>query len=127
MLIPILLLALLQTAQPDTTSPNTRKHTKRQAIFPGFRLDTNFRSLLEPDPSVYAVVPAWLRSKKTGQPVYIIDGKVATAAQMKSLTRSNVSSVNRIEGKTAEPMYGKVAQHGIVAITTKSALLPKTD
>ena len=111
--------------RPDTTAPNRTPRLPKQAILPGYSLDTSFNSLAKPDPAVYRVVPKWLRAKATGKPVYVIDGQVARASQLKYLKASAVESVNVIDGKLAVSLYGPVAREGVVAITTKSALLPR--
>lgn len=111
--------------RPDTTLPKTARWRPVQAILPGFSLDTSLTSLTKPDPAVYQVVPAWLQAKAAGRPVYVIDGKTATASQLKGLQANMVESVQVIEGNRAAALYGSVAREGVVAITTKAALLPR--
>lgn len=113
------------SAHPDTTRPKQLTRLPRQAILPGPALDTTFSALTKPDPAVYQVVPKWLRAKATGNPVYVIDGQVAKASQLKNLKATAVESVMVIDGKRAMALYGSVAREGVVAITTKAALRPR--
>ncbi len=109
----------------DTTAPRQTNQRPVQAILPGYSLDTAVSSLTKPDPAVYAIVPKWLRAKAAGKPVYVIDGQVAQVNQLKGLKTSAVESVQVIPGKRAVGLYGSVARDGVVAITTKAALMPR--
>jgi len=92
---------------------------------PGTRLDTNFRTIPAQSPAVGKAAPAWLRAKATGSPMYMVNGKAATAAQLKALRQRDVASVKVLEGSKAATFYGKNARNGIVIITTKSGITHK--
>lgn len=117
--------------KPDTLPRRAIQQTKgisRQApapmIMPGTRLDRRFNELPAQSPAVGKAVPAWLRAKFHGSPMYIVDGKGATASQLKALSQQNVVSVNVLEGSRAVGLYGKNARNGMVIITTKKGLRP---
>ena len=93
-------------------------------ILPGVRLDKRFNKLPAQSPAVGKAAPAWLLAKVSGLPMYIINGKGATAAQLRSLTQQEVASVNVLEGSRAVALYGKNARNGMVLITTKKGLRP---
>lgn len=93
-------------------------------IMPGVRLDSNFNALPAQSPAVSQAAPAWLRAKGSGSPVYIVNGKVATVAQLKALRQIDVASVNVLDGSRAATLYGKNARHGMVIVTTKAGLAP---
>lgn len=93
-------------------------------IMPGTQLDTNFNALPLQRPAVAKAAPAWLRAKAGGSPVYIVNGKVATVAQLKALRQTDVASVNVLDGSRAATLYGKNARHGMVIVTTKAGLAP---
>lgn len=93
-------------------------------IMPGTRLDTNFRTIPAQSPAVGKAAPAWLRSKATGSPMYVINGKVATVAQLKALRQTDVASVRVLDGSRAVTLYGKNARNGMVIVTTKAELAP---
>ena len=120
-------LAGCPTARPDTTRPAPTYRRPVQVILPGHPLDTAAGSLDKPDPAVYRVAPKWLRAKAPGKPVYVIDGQVATVNQLKNLKVSAVASIEVMPGKRAVVRYGSVARDGMVAITTKAALLPRSN
>lgn len=93
-------------------------------IMPGTRLDTNFRTIPPQSPAVGKAAPAWLRAKVSGSPMYIVNGKVATIAQLKALCQTDVASVNVLDGSRAVTLYGKDARHGMVIVTTKVVVAP---
>lgn len=113
------------TVRPDTTRPTPDYRRPVQVILPGYPLDTAVSNLAKPNPAVYRIVPKWLRAKAPGKPVYVIDGQTATVSQLKKLKASAVASVEVMPGKRAVVRYGSVAREGMVAITTKAALLPR--
>ena len=121
----------LHVAMPDTL-PNKAlaqaKPTSRQApapmIMPGTRLDKRFNALPAQSPAVGKAAPAWLRANLGGWPMYVVNGKGATVAQMKTLRRTDVASVHVLEGSRAATLYGKNARHGMVIVTTKKGLFP---
>lgn len=94
-------------------------------IMPGTRLDTNFNALPAQSLSVGKAAPAWLRAKTSRSPMYIVNGKVATVAQLKALRQTDVASVNVLDGSRAATLYGKNARHGMVIVTTKAGLTPE--
>lgn len=115
--------------EPDTLPRRETQQTKtisRQApalmIMPGTRLDKRFNGLPAQSPAVGKAAPAWLQAKVSGSPMYIVNGKGATAAQLRSLTQQEVASVNVLEGSRAVALYGKNARNGMVLITTKKGL-----
>ncbi len=54
--------------------------------------------------------------------MYVIDGKSATAAQLKAIRQLDVASVNVLDGDRATALYGKNARDGLVIITTRKAV-----
>ncbi|MCB0373490.1 MAG: M56 family peptidase, partial [Muricauda sp.] len=54
-----------------------------------------------------------------GEPLYFIDGKKATAKEVRSLTPASIESMNVYKGDKATKKYGKKAKNGVVEITTK--------
>lgn len=91
-------------------------------IMPGTRLDTNFNALPAQSPAVGQAAPAWLRAKAVGLPMYVVDGKVATAAQLRALHQRDVASIHRLDGSRAKQLYGKNARNGLVLVTTKKGI-----
>ncbi|WP_155296223.1 hypothetical protein [Spirosoma rigui] len=91
-------------------------------IMPGVQLNTSFSTLPAQSPSVGKAAPAWLRTKTSGSPMYVIDGKSATAAQLKAIRQLDVASVNVLDGDRATALYGKNARDGLVIITTRKAV-----
>ncbi|NJB37429.1 M56 family metallopeptidase [Croceivirga sp. JEA036] len=53
------------------------------------------------------------------EPLYYIDGKVATKKQIDKLSPDLIKSVNVLKGEKAVEKYGEKAQHGVIEITTK--------
>jgi hypothetical protein len=90
-------------------------------IMPGVRLDTAFNALPVQNPTVGKAAPAWLRAKFSGSPMYVVDGKSATAAQLKTMRQADVASVKVLDGSRAAALYGKNARSGMVIITTRKA------
>jgi hypothetical protein len=111
---------LRATQQPRTIS----RQAPTPMIMPGVRLDKRFNELPAQSPAVGKAAPAWLRAKVSGLPMYIVNGKGATAAQLRSLTKQEVASVNVLEGSRAVALYGKNVQNSMVLITTKRGLKP---
>lgn len=93
-------------------------------IMPGVRLDSNFNALPAQSPAVSQAAPAWLRAKAGGSPMYVINGKAATVAQLKALRQTDVASVKVVDGGRTTTLYGKNARHGMVIVTTKAGLAP---
>lgn len=109
------------TPVPKQANPNSRL-APAPMIMPGVRLDTNFNALPAQSPAVGRAAPAWLRDKASGSPMYVVDGKLATASQLRTMRKTDVASVNALEGNRAATFYGKNARNGVVIITTKKAI-----
>ncbi|QJW87902.1 hypothetical protein HNV11_00195 [Spirosoma taeanense] len=125
--------SLMNYASADTTLPprSAAKTVSRQAhapiILPGTRLDTSFSKLPAQSPAVGKAAPVWLRSKVKGSPMYIVDGKAATAKQLCLLKQREIASVNVLDGLKAAQLYGRNARNGMVIITTKAGIRPKNE
>ncbi|MET1260123.1 M56 family metallopeptidase [Flagellimonas sp. DF-77] len=52
-------------------------------------------------------------------PLYVIDGKVASAKKVKKLSPSKIATINVLKGEAADKKYGAKAANGVVEITTK--------
>lgn len=124
--------ALFDTSvKSDTLLHKATHETKgisRQApapmIMPGVRLDKHFNVLPAQSPAVGQAGAAWPTAKVGGSPMYVVDGKGATAGQLKALSQQDVVSVSLLEGSRAVALYGKNARNGMVVITTKKGLRP---
>jgi hypothetical protein len=122
-----------QSAVADTVVPGkSRVHKNivptrgvKPIILPGTMLDTTFSSLPAQSPTIGKAVPGWLRANVQGSPLYVIDGKSATANQLRTLRQKDVVSTYQLEGSKAQNMYGKNARNGVFIITTKSGVAPK--
>jgi hypothetical protein len=122
-----------RSAVTDTVIPSkSRVHKNivptrgiKPIILPGTMLDTTFSSLPAQSPAVGKAVPGWLRTNVQGSPLYVIDGKSATASQLRTLREKDVVSTYQLEGRQAQNMYGKNARNGVFIITTKSGVAPK--
>ncbi len=55
-------------------------------------------------------------------PIYVIDGKVSTAAYAKSINPSQIKSVNVLKGAGATAIYGPSGANGAIIITLKKGL-----
>ncbi|WP_461050531.1 hypothetical protein [Spirosoma arcticum] len=108
------------TQQPKTIS----RQAPAPIIMPGTRLDKRFNELPAQSPAVGKAAPAWLRAKFRGSPMYVVNGKGATAGQLRALSQQNVASVSVLEGSRAVALYGKNVRNGMVLITTKIGLRP---
>ena len=110
------------TTLPDYLARSEKSITRQvpsRATMPGNRLDTNFNAFPVQSHSVSQAAPLWLRKKGNGSPTYVIDGKMATAGQLRKLRQSEVASINVLDGAKAASLYGKNTQNGMVIITTK--------
>ncbi|MDB5241943.1 MAG: hypothetical protein JWP57_2568 [Spirosoma sp.] len=121
----------IHIAQSDTLpakSAQSAKATSRLTpplmILPGTRLDTSFNALPAQSQTVGKAAPTWLRAKAAGSPMYVVNGKAATAEQLRTLRRADVSSIQVLDGSKAKQLYGKNARNGLVMVTTKKALAP---
>lgn len=112
--------------RPDTVRPERHsREARKPMILPGSRLDTHFRTLPTQPASVDKVAPVWLKAKANGSSLYVIDGKPATASQLKNLHQSDVLSVEVLNGAKAANLYGSNARQGLVIITTKAGMNSK--
>jgi TonB-dependent Receptor Plug Domain len=109
------------TPVPKQVNPNSRL-APAPMIMPGVRLDTNFNALPVQSPAVGRAAPAWLRDTATGSPMYIIDGRSATVSQLRTIRKTDVASINVLDGGRAAELYGKNARNGMVIITTRKAV-----
>ena len=55
-------------------------------------------------------------------PLYVIDGKIASAEEIKNLNSSDVISIDVLKDASATALYGSLAANGAIIITTKKAL-----
>ena len=55
-----------------------------------------------------------------GDPLYVINGKEATAKEVKKLSPNEIKTVEVSKGKSAKRKYGRKAKNGVVEFTTKS-------
>jgi TonB-dependent SusC/RagA subfamily outer membrane receptor len=56
------------------------------------------------------------------QPLYIIDGEIATVATFTNLNPADIISMDVVKDAKATPLYGIKAANGVIIITTKKAL-----
>ena len=61
-------------------------------------------------------------STEASNPLYIIDGKIATADDIKNLNSADVISIDVLKDASATTLYGSKASNGVIIITTKKAL-----
>lgn len=73
-------------------------------------------------PTVAAVSPAMTQVPL----LYVVDGVRLQRDQVPALTGDEVASVQVVKGRQALRMYGPDASYGVVVITTKAALAPRT-
>ncbi|MBX2876810.1 MAG: TonB family protein [Saprospiraceae bacterium] len=52
-------------------------------------------------------------------PLYIIDGKVATKAEMETLNPDGIERIDVLKGESATALYGESGENGVVKITLK--------
>jgi hypothetical protein len=90
------------------------------AIIPDGPLDAANSNFPKQDSAVLKAAPDWLKSQVTGQPTIVIDGSVATVAQVKKLKKAEVSTVTPIDAKRAVTMYGPNASRGLLILVTKA-------
>ena len=58
--------------------------------------------------------------------LYVVDGVRLQRDQVPSLTDEQISAVRVIKGRAALKLYGPDASYGVVEITTKAGLLPRS-
>ena len=61
-------------------------------------------------------------SIEASNPLYVIDGKIASAEEIKNLNSSDVISIDVLKDAAATAIYGSRAANGVIIITTKKAL-----
>jgi hypothetical protein len=58
--------------------------------------------------------------------LYVVDGIRLQRDQVPSLTNDQIAAVHVLKGRAALKQYGPDASYGVVVITTKSALTPRS-
>lgn len=111
---------LFAQGQPPKAGTAPARTPPAPATLPGTSLDPRFRRLPAQSVSVRRAAPAWLRAKASGSPAYIVDGQMATAAQLRQLRPEHVASVNVLDSAKAVRLYGANARDGLVLVTTKT-------
>jgi hypothetical protein len=74
-----------------------------------------------PQPAENEGVTISLQSAAQNPPIYFLDGKEITAAEMKSIDASEISTVNFYKNEHAIEKYGEKGKNGVVDIVTKKA------
>lgn len=54
-------------------------------------------------------------------PLYILDGKKVTAAEVNKIPPSSIHTMHVLKGKEAESKYGEDGKHGVILIVTRPA------
>ncbi len=54
-------------------------------------------------------------------PLYVIDGKVATKSEMEALNPDGIERIDVLKGESAKALYGEEGVNGVVKITTKNS------
>jgi len=62
-------------------------------------------------------------SLKTSNPLYVIDGVIASKKNISNLNSDNIAEVNVLKGASARAIYGNRASDGVVIVTTKGKQL----
>jgi outer membrane receptor protein involved in Fe transport len=77
--------------------------------------------------SATSSVATSVSSRMTDVPLlFVVDGVRLQRDQVPSLTSEQVSSVEVIKGRAALKQYGPDASYGVVVITTKAAIAPRS-
>src|SRR5207247_2235951 len=58
--------------------------------------------------------------------LYVVDGVRLQRDQVPSLTSDQIAAVQVVKGRAALKQYGPDASYGVVVITTKSAIVPRS-
>lgn len=58
-------------------------------------------------------------NEDAADPIYIIDGVVATKAELEAINPDGIKQINVLKGESAKAMYGDDASNGVVQIITK--------
>ena len=61
-------------------------------------------------------------SSASAEPLYVIDGVVATAADVASLNASSIASMEVLKDASATSLYGSRGANGVIVVTTKSGM-----
>jgi hypothetical protein len=110
----------LATMQAGPNYQTTVQNSQQvPAIVPGGPLDPAQSNFPKQDLAVLKAAPDWLKSQFVGQPTIVIDGSVATLAQVRKLKKADVSTVNLINAKEAVAEYGPNASRGLLVLVTK--------
>lgn len=59
-------------------------------------------------------------SNQQKEPLYILDGKEISSAEMKTINTDNIKAVNVLKDESAIKKYGEKGRYGVVEISTKS-------
>ena len=62
-----------------------------------------------------------LKSIKDSVPLYVVDGKKITAAEMKNLKPADIESITVLKDQKAIEAYGVEGKNGVILIVTKAA------
>ncbi len=72
-------------------------------------------------PSILLRGPKSINSTgRSAEPLYVVDGVVASGAQISNLDAADIQAVEVAEGAAAASLYGSRAANGVVQITTRS-------
>ncbi|MFV9550433.1 M56 family metallopeptidase [Algibacter sp. PT7-4] len=61
-----------------------------------------------------------IKTDSNKEPLYFINGKIATKKDIKTLNKNNIKSMNVYKGEAAIKKHGEAAKDGVVEITTKN-------
>jgi len=81
---------------------------------------------LSPQPTGPSVASSVAPSMAQVPLLYVVDGVRLQRDQLPSLTDDQISAVRVIKGRAALKQYGPDASYGVVEITTKAGLLPRS-
>ena len=60
-----------------------------------------------------------LRGAPTNPPLYILNGNIVSEDEFTTLNPKEIETINVLNGNSAESLYGKKGEHGVILITTK--------
>jgi hypothetical protein len=81
---------------------------------------------LSPQPAAPSVASSIAPAMSQVPLLYVVDGVRLQRDQVPSLTNDQISAVRVVKGRAALKQYGPDASYGVVEITTKAALLPRS-
>lgn len=61
----------------------------------------------------------YLKSNINKQPIYVVDGKITSAASFKNINTDNIESIHVLKGKLAVNKYGDKGKNGVILIKMK--------